>query len=890
MELKKYQKQVLSDLVRYMELLEETQNIDKAYTAFWNEKSVLVGFGGVPPYQNIIPGVPDLCMKVPTGGGKTYLACNAVKPIFDHLPVNKVKAVVWLVPSDSILTQTLHALRDTDHPYRQKLDADFGGRVEVYTKEELLSGTNFNASSIREQLSIMVLSYDSFRGRKEALKSKQENSNLAPLARALGTPEFPIEDADETALIQVINQLSPLVIVDESHHARSKLSKEMLRNFNPCFVLDLTATPTPESNVLCYVDAVLLKRENMVKLPVIVYNRDSQNEVLADACDLRARLEEEAREEQKQSGLYVRPIVLFQAQPKGKEDSTTFQKLKDKLVEAGIPAEQIAIKTADINELKDVDLMSDKCEIRYIITINALKEGWDCPFAYILASLANKTSQVDVEQILGRVLRQPYTHRFQTAALNMSYVLTSSNDFKATLENVVRGLNGAGFSDKDYRVGAAEENAQVMEQSPVAKPVLPAVPDQTYDYMPQEENTGTSAVHEAPAEEFLDFDTEKLSRDLNEQKNSENKAAPAIDHLLNHAELIQQQYNQSMEQAAETAEKIGVSSEVQDKMNLFHVNSEFEEEIRELRIPQFFIKVEDSLFQNDDDLLQKENLSEDFTLNGKPYDISFEQADDQMAKIDVSDKEGSLPKVFQMSERDQRYIKEQFSKYTPEQRVKTCKDIIYKSLDRMNEVDATELKEYTDRIVDKMDGNTLKQLENAPLGFAARIKAYIDKLMEEHYEKEFNHMLETGKIFCKPNYQFPDTIGPLHSTSTFGRSLYQAEEEANGFEYEMVLKLTGMENIEWWHRNISRHGFCINGFINHYPDFIVRTKSGKIIVIETKGDHLENTDTRQKLALGRAWQNASGGQFRYYMVFQDKNLHIPGAYPFDEFLALLKEL
>ena len=128
MELKKYQKQVLSDLVRYMELLEETQNIDKAYTAFWNEKSVLVGFGGVPPYQNIIPGVPDLCMKVPTGGGKTYLACNAVKPIFDHLPVNKVKAVVWLVPSDSILTQTLHALRDTDHPYRQKLDADFGGR------------------------------------------------------------------------------------------------------------------------------------------------------------------------------------------------------------------------------------------------------------------------------------------------------------------------------------------------------------------------------------------------------------------------------------------------------------------------------------------------------------------------------------------------------------------------------------------------------------------------------------------------------------------------------------------------------------------------------------------------------------------------------------------
>ena len=70
-------------------------------------------------------------------------------------------------------------------------------------------------------------------------------------------------------------------------------------------------------------------------------------------------------------------------------------------MDAGIPAEQIAIRTADVNELKNTDLMSPNCPIRYIITVNALKEGWDCPFAYILASLANKTSQVDVQQNLG---------------------------------------------------------------------------------------------------------------------------------------------------------------------------------------------------------------------------------------------------------------------------------------------------------------------------------------------------------------------------------------------------------------------------------------------------------------------------------------------------------
>lgn len=453
MELKSYQKKVIADLTRYLELLNETQNYMTAFEQFWREKSA----PALGRYQNVIPGVPNLCFKVPTGGGKTFIACNAVRPIFDALPATKTKAVVWLVPSDAILTQTAKALKDTSHPYRQKIDVDFGGRVEVYTKQELLNGQNFNPTAVTEQLSVMVLSYDSFRGRgKEGLKAYQENSNLAAFAKVLGKPDSPIEKADETALFQIINQLNPLVIVDESHHARSELSLEMLENFNPCFVLDLTATPKKESNIISYVDAVQLKNEHMVKLPVIVYNRDSQAEVLTDAIDLRNKLEEIANAEYAKTGKYIRPIALFQAQPKGKEDATTFEKLRDKLVDAGIPADQIAIRTADVNELKNVELMSPNCPIRYIITVNALKEGWDCPFAYILASLANKTSRVDVEQILGRVLRLSYTTKRKEELLNLSYVFTSSNDFRNTVENIIEGLNRAGFSKKDYRVAEAQ--------------------------------------------------------------------------------------------------------------------------------------------------------------------------------------------------------------------------------------------------------------------------------------------------------------------------------------------------------------------------------------------------------------------------------------------------
>ena len=109
MELKTYQKKVIADLTRYLELLNETKSDAAAFRLFWQEKSApTLGL-----YQNVIPGVPNLCFKVPTGGGKTFIACNAVRPIFDALPATKTKAVVWLVPSDAILTQTAKALKDT---------------------------------------------------------------------------------------------------------------------------------------------------------------------------------------------------------------------------------------------------------------------------------------------------------------------------------------------------------------------------------------------------------------------------------------------------------------------------------------------------------------------------------------------------------------------------------------------------------------------------------------------------------------------------------------------------------------------------------------------------------------------------------------------------------
>ena len=879
MELKSYQKKVIADLTRYLELLNETQNYMTAFEQFWREKSA----PALGRYQNVIPGVPNLCFKVPTGGGKTFIACNAVRPIFDALPATKTKAVVWLVPSDAILTQTAKALKDTSHPYRQKIDVDFGGRVEGYTKQELLNGQNFNPSAVTEQLSVMVLSYDSFRGRgKEVLKAYQENSNLAEFAKVLGKPDSPIEKADETALFQIINQLNPLVIVDESHHARSELSLEMLENFNPCFVLDLTATPKKESNIISYVDAVQLKNEHMVKLPVIVYNRDSQSEVLIDAIDLRNKLEEIASVEYAKTGKYIRPIALFQAQPKGKEDATTFEKLRDKLVDAGIPAEQIAIRTADVNELKNVELMSLSCPIRYIITVNALKEGWDCPFAYILASLANKTSQVDVEQILGRILRLPHTSQHTQSALNMSYVLTSSNDFNNTVAHIVKGLNSAGFSDKDYRIGES------------AKPQVPEQPAEQITLPDQQGCPEMEPPLETAEDDFSGLDGKSIGAELERRREQTQtpETAPKADTMLDAAAEVEKAYTDAIQQTDNDPMMDNLPWEVRDKVKSFQVNPQFREDIETLQIPQFFLKVEQSLFTDGSfELLDKEMLAEGFTLKGKAYDIDFAAADDEIREIDVREQDGGLPKVFKMESAEQRYFKEWFNNLPPESRVRQCKEMMFNQLNKLNMVDAAELKAYIDRIVNDMDKAQLAAMEKAPLGYAAKIRAKIETLLESHYRENFERWLETERIVCKPYFRLRPSIHPATYTDIYARSLYAAEDgDMNKLEQKLIVELTALPNVRWWHRNIARQDFAINGFIKHYPDILIMTQSGKLICAETKGEHLKNDDSREKIALGQAWRTAAGKNFRYYMVFENEENLLPGAVSMSQFIDTVKAL
>lgn len=857
----------MRDLSAYLTCVNHGTNLYSAWREYWFAKDVAVGLGGVPSYNNSIERVPHVCMKVPTGGGKTFMACASVRRIFDAMPTGKPQVVVWLVPSDSILTQTVRNLSDVNHPYRQKLDQDFAGHVGVYSKEMLLNGQNFSPDTVREMLTVCIMSYGSLRidsKKKDVRKVYQENGNLFRFADFFRDKDALLADTPDTALIQVLRHLEPVVIVDESHNAGSDLSVEMLNNLNPSFVLDLTATPRKNSNIISYVDARELKKEHMVKLPVVVYNRTTRQSVIQDAIQLRGSIEKEAIAAEEAGGKYIRPIVLFQAQPKTSDNSDTFDKIKALLMDMGIPEEQIAVKTSNVDDLKGRDLMGRDCQVRYIITVNALKEGWDCPFAYILASLANRTSTVDVEQILGRILRQPYAMQHASPLLNTSYVLTNSVDFHSTLEKIVAGLNKAGFSRKDYRIGETIETPQAPVQPETVQTEIPMKP--------------------TPAEDtFEDINTQEVRTALE----SGDAAGSSVVKMVQEAT----QQAKSYTEAVSTPDDGFMGGELGDMLKQNAMQPYLVEEVSSLRIPQFFLRSVPDLFGGEFELLEPENLSEGFSLAGQDAQVHFELATGDMYRVDVEEKGEAVPKYKRADSELSEYIRNRLAQLPPEKKIQSCTNMLCAQINRNNRYAAAEINDYVRRIVAGMTADELAAMETAIPTYAAKIQEKIKGLEEAYREDQFLRWLDTGKIVCRESYTLRPVITPADTTDAIPKSLYEAEKnDMNNGEHELIDAVVALGNVKWWHRIIERNDFRLNGYINHYPDFMVMTNSGKLVLIEYKGDDRDNSDSERKLKLGRKWQAQCGQNYRYFMVFKNREFGIDGAYTMDQFVEIMKEL
>ena len=875
MNLKPYQQTNLDALDRFLTCLDKYNgNSTKAFQEFWmtNNPPITPTEGEVvAPYRNNVKGAAHVCHKVPTGGGKTFIAAGALKYAMNHLnPMYKM--VVWLVPSNTILEQTLRNLRDKGHHYRQRIDTDFQNKVEIFDKQQALTGNRFTLANVIENLCILVMSFDSFRtNNKEGRKVYQENGYLQSFTSLLGKSEN-----EEIQLHSVLRALHPVVVVDESHNATSKLSEQMLNELEPSIVIDLTATPRENSNVICFTDALQLKKYNMVKLPVIVYNHSTKEQVIDSAITLQKRLEDAAKESFTGDN-YIRPIVLFQAESnhQGAEDRKTFEKVKESLVKMGIPEERIRIKTAEIDELKGEDLMSPECPVRYIITINALKEGWDCPFAYILASLADKSSAVDVEQIVGRVLRMPNPNapRNKSTILNLSYVLTSSAKFQETLDNVVKGLNNAGFSGRDYRAVNMEVPENKPEKKDVGEPLRMVM-----------ETSNDDIVKKELFPESIDTTEEKPTETIEE----------TVSEILENAERESQMIEETIEEI-EKNNGVMIPHELTPVVKKGKIQNIFIESAKKVVLPIFYKKIEKtpdfqfSAFGDAGEIeLKDSHLLKTFELSKQPVDINFNSAETAMWKVDIDNTtDEHKPQYEKVKGETLKYILGYIRKDVDmSEKIRFCAESVANVMGKMLPLSQKDIMTYIIRLFDGYSNEQLEDFMTHINEYTQTVKKYILKLEDEHKEKEFRKLLDMDEIVVKPTYKIPNDI-TLKTPSTRGISkmLHSKEESFNDYEAGIINEVANLDNVEWWTRNIEKRGFYINGFINHYPDFIIKTKKGKIVILETKGDHL---DAEKKIRLGNMWAGKAGNDYRYCLVYNERN--VDGAYTKSEFLEMMKNL
>jgi type III restriction enzyme len=348
---------------------------------------------------------------------------------------------------------------------------------------------------VEEGLAVLLLMLPSAsRANKEALRmfkdsggfqaffppeeDKQGHEDL--LKRIPNLDTFEKEDAFwgkqvKTSLGNTIRLLEPLIILDEGHKAYSEQAQSTLRNLNPSMIVELSATPPREANKLVDISGMELHREEMIKLDLHVINSSSTNwrDTIRAAMARRDDLQEQARGYEGNTNIYIRPICLTQVERTGKEQRDGkhihSEDVREYLLGQGVPKDWIAVKSAELDELKEFEdiggLLSRDCPVRYIITKQALQEGWDCPFAYVLAILTNPHSKTALTQLVGRILRQPYARKTGARALDESYIFC----FQRTkvMEEIRAGFSREGLQDLQGRVVKDANDAGVTERQQV---------------------------------------------------------------------------------------------------------------------------------------------------------------------------------------------------------------------------------------------------------------------------------------------------------------------------------------------------------------------------------------------------------------------------------------
>jgi type III restriction enzyme len=413
--------------------------------------------GGYTAVEGLEDETPYCCIRLPTGGGKTLLAAHAAKIAAEAFMERPKVPVLWLVPSNAILTQTLDALKRPRHPYRKALEDAFGA-IAIFDVDER---RQIRPRDFIDKTVVIVATYQTFRitntGDRNVYRTDENFEDHFRDARPSEGLEVEEEGSRrgeiKLSFANLLYRQRPLFILDEAHNFMTGLAGTVKQRLRPSAIVEFSATPAPRSNVISAATALELKIENMIKMPIHLTQHPSWQQAVNGAIMQRNVLSPIGANDPGR----IRPIALYQAQPATEGAEATVEKLLEHLqTTENIPRDRIAVATGEQRELEGVDLFDPGCRIEHVITVQALREGWDCSFAYVFCSLASIRSPSAVEQLLGRVLRMPFAQRRVSEELNRAYAHVSEANFAAAAQGLTDRLTAMGFDERSAREAVIE--------------------------------------------------------------------------------------------------------------------------------------------------------------------------------------------------------------------------------------------------------------------------------------------------------------------------------------------------------------------------------------------------------------------------------------------------
>ncbi|EPT9323083.1 DEAD/DEAH box helicase family protein [Vibrio parahaemolyticus] len=829
--------------------------------------------------------VPYFCMRIPTGGGKTVLGSYAIEVAARHYLETEAPIALWLVPSITIREQTVEALKTPGHPYREKLDAAFNRQVLVLDIDEV---TQIRPQDLGNKTIVVVSTLANLRvsdtsGRKVYAYHENFEPHFAKVPA--NHPFLPLlervseADVQENGLssreignikFSFANLLAlyrPVVIVDEAHNARTSLTFDTLRRVHPAAVIEFTATPNTTSangsNVLFHVSAAELKAEEMIKLPIVLTEHQNWQDAVQDAVITRNKLQTDAQKDED----YIRPIALFQAE--NKKGEVTVEVLKDHLInQLGIDEDKIAVATGSQRELDGINLFDQNCLIEYIITIEALKEGWDCSFAYVFCSVKQVSSSKDAEQLLGRVLRMPYASRRTIEDLNRAYAHLATSKFAKAAQELTDKLIAMGFEEMEIA-------AFLREQAPTGGQgeLFGGEPEQS-KAKPTPPPAIVVEVEDLPdLTELSELEKKQITMTRDEQTDTAvvkvtGEVSPSIQKALTKhvkAGKKRKAFERDIRVHNQAIEATKAPSERGEKFGSLPYLCMMEQGELELVESEVF------LHAHSWNLLDYPAELTNFVMNETSNSFAIDM-DGKSLTYKVADQKEVIA------------FNQGFIDVTEQDLVRWLDREL-----RQPDVLQHQLVGFLGRLVKNLlqkPNLTLTALvrNKFPLARAIRdlIRLYRKQAQRAGYQACLFGAESTACVSDEFMYHFEPSHYPSRPPYYSGRYKFQKhyfpqnlieDLKATGEEYECAKAIDGLPEIKHWIRNLVRRDqasfwlpLAHNKF---YPDFVCELNDGRMLVVEYKGEaYVTNDDSAEKRAIGDKWAELSNGKCLFIMAVE----------------------